>query len=338
MARLKALVQYLVILSITGFLLWLALRKLISSEDGEDVIGLLLSTWSESDKFYMMLMAIVAMASHALRALRWKMLLDISQHPSTFLRAFYSLMIGYLVNMAIPRGGELSRCYNLYKMDKTPIEISLGSVVAERTIDFLCMILVFILTFIFEWRPITKLVVQFMAENNAGGALGIEWLFTALAVILIIISLIYFLSKSEKFKSSVKKFWVGFKTGLLSVFALKRKGVFIFHTVTIWLLYFLMTKLVLMAFPETALLSWAAVLVIFSVGILAMAIPLPGGAGSYHVLLPLALVGLYTIPESRAIAFTFIFHAWQSFILVLAGAISLIASFIIIKWQAKKKY
>jgi glycosyltransferase 2 family protein len=338
MVRLKALVQYLVILCITGFLLWIALRKLISSEDGEDVIGLLLSTWSESDKFYMLLMAIVAMASHALRALRWKMLLDISQHPSTFLRAFYSLMIGYLVNMAIPRGGELSRCYNLYKMDRTPIEISLGSVVAERTIDFLCMMLVFILTFIFEWQPITKLVSQFMAENNVGSALGMEWLFVALAVILIIISLIYFLSKSEKFKSSVKKFWVGFKTGLLSVFALKRKGVFIYYTVSIWLLYFLMTKLVLMAFPETALLSWAAVLVIFSVGILAMAIPLPGGAGSYHVLLPLALIGLYTIPESRAIAFTFIFHAWQSFILVLAGAISLIASFIIIKWQAKKKY
>ena len=336
-ARIRALLQYTVILCFTVFLLWLALRKLITSDDEVDVVGLLLNTWAESDKYYMILMALVAMVSHAIRAIRWKMLLDISQHPTSFLRAFYSLMIGYLVNMAIPRGGELSRCYNLYKLDKTPIEVSLGSVVAERTIDLLCMMLVFLLALIVEWQTIFEFVNQFLAGSNSDVNPGFSILWIGLILFILIIGLYLIVSRYEKLKNAIKKFWFGFRTGLFSVFKLKNKKVFVFHTLVIWLLYFLMTKLVLMAFPETALLSWSGVLVIFSVGILAMAIPLPGGAGSYHVLLPLALVGLYAIPESRAIAFTFIFHAWQSFVLVIAGALSLVASFIMIKWQPKKK-
>ncbi len=336
-SKIKAFLQYVFILGITVFLLWLALRKMVSSDEGLDVWALLLNTWKESDKFFMLNMAVVAMISHAVRAERWRMLLQASMHPSSFIRTFYSLMIGYLVNLAIPRGGELSRCYNLYKLDKTPVEVSLGSVVTERAFDFLCMLLVFVLTLLLEWQTIINLFTQFL-ENNASiefSGMRILWVVLITSAILGII--LYLLSRSVKFKSKLRRFWMGFRTGLMSFFMLKRKWLFLVHTLSIWILYLFMTKLVLMAFPETASLGWGGVLVIFSVGILAMAIPLPGGAGSYHVLLPLALIGLYTIPESRAVAFTFIFHAWQSFVLVIFGALSLIASFILIKWQAQIK-
>jgi hypothetical protein len=62
-----------------------------------------------------------------------------------------------------------------------------------------------------------------------------------------------------------------------------------------------------------------------------MTVPLPGGTGSYHVLVPRGLMLLYLIPESEAVAFTFIFHGWQTLIMIVGGAFSLIATSVLIK-------
>ncbi|HMP98577.1 MAG TPA: lysylphosphatidylglycerol synthase transmembrane domain-containing protein [Cyclobacteriaceae bacterium] len=337
MDKIRVYIQYIIILGITLFLLWLALNRLVSAEGDLDVWQLLMQTWAESDKTFMLLMALVAMLSHAIRAARWNLLLTAASHPTSFWKAFHSLMIGYLVNMAIPRGGELSRCYNLSKLQSTPIEVSLGSVVAERTIDLLCMFFIILLTFALEFATIFSLFSGlFETYSITTVSLG-KYSLIAVGVTAVAFLLIRLLMRSGKVKAFFQRFWFGFRAGLLSVFAVKNKATFLLQTLIIWLLYLLMSKFVLMAFPETSGLSWGGVMVIFTVGLIAMAIPLPGGAGSYHVLLPLTLIGLYAIPESRAIAFTFIFHAWQSFILILAGAISLVASFVLIKWQAQKK-
>jgi len=75
------------------------------------------------------------------------------------------------------------------------------------------------------------------------------------------------------------------------------------------------------------------VLSLFAIGSIAMAAPLPGGAGSYHALVPAGLVFLYAIPQSDAVAFTFVFHAWQTLIMIVAGAIALVVT----SWIVKKK-
>jgi hypothetical protein len=62
-----------------------------------------------------------------------------------------------------------------------------------------------------------------------------------------------------------------------------------------------------------------------------MAAPLPGGAGSYHVLVPAGLVFLYQLPEADAVAFTFIFHGWQTFIMIVVGALALLATSVLVK-------
>jgi hypothetical protein len=67
-----------------------------------------------------------------------------------------------------------------------------------------------------------------------------------------------------------------------------------------------------------------------------MAAPLPGGAGSYHTLVPLGLVMLYQLPKADAVAFVFIFHGWQTFIMIVGGIVSLIISYWLIKWKAPK--
>ena len=97
-----------------------------------------------------------------------------------------------------------------------------------------------------------------------------------------------------------------------------------------------MSYTVILAFPQTENLGINAVLSLFAIGSIAMAAPLPGGAGSYHVLVPQGLVFLYLIKKSDAVAFTFIFHGWQTAIMIVCGAISLIISSMIMKANVSK--
>ena len=136
-------------------------------------------------------------------------------------------------------------------------------------------------------------------------------------------------SKNEKiitFRNKVADFVEGLKKGFLSVLKLKEKGLFIFYSALIWMLYYAMTMSVMYAFPETNHLTMYAAVSIFAIGGIAMAIPLPGGAGSYHTLVPLGLILLYSLEEGKAVAFTFIYHGWQTFVIIVFGALSLLIS------------
>src|SRR5690606_25869159 len=156
-------------------------------------------------------------------------------------------------------------------------------------------------------------------------------------VVVLIVLLIAFLiiRQNEKIKQFIRKTWNGFKEGLLSVFKLEQKKLFIFYSVLIWALYFFMSYTVIMAFEATSVLGWSAVLSLFAIGAIAMAAPLPGGTGSYHVLVPQSLVFLYQVPSADAVAFTFIFHGWQTLTMIVGGAISLILTSIIIRRRKK---
>jgi uncharacterized protein (TIRG00374 family) len=325
-SKLKSLVQYLVLFAITAALLWLSLRGL--NVEGEDKSAFIWNAWKKSDKGYLLLMAVIAMISHLLRAVRWKMLLEPTGNKVTIGSSFLSLMIGYLVNMAVPRGGEVSRCYNLYKLEKTPVEVSFGTVVVERIVDLVCLILLIGLSFFVEWKKL-KAFIDTIDFSRSGGSTFPIWIFIAIALIIGLAVGVYLLRKNEK----LKKILLGFKEGLMAVFRLKNKALFIFYSIAIWSLYFLMSYFVVIAFPETRELGVSAVLTLFAIGSIAMAAPLPGGAGSYHTLVPLGLVMLYNLPKAEAIAFVFIFHGWQTVIMIVAGVVSLIISYLLIRWK-----
>ncbi len=296
--------------------------------DGEDKSEFIWNAWLRSDKGYLMLMALVAIISHLLRAVRWKMLLEPTGYSVSLGNSFLSLMIGYLVNLAVPRGGEVSRCYNLYKLEKTPVEVSFGTVVVERLVDLVCLMLLIGISFVVEWKKL-KAFIDTLNFSSSGGSSLFIWVFIALVFFVGLGVGVYLLRNNQK----LRKILVGFKEGLMAIFRLKNKFLFIFYSLAIWGLYFLMSYCVVIAFPETSGLGISAVLTLFAIGALAMAAPLPGGAGSYHTLVPLGLVMLYNLPEPDAIAFVFIFHGWQTITLIAAGVISLIISYLIIRWK-----
>lgn len=240
-------------------------------------------------------------------------------------------MVGYLVNLVIPRGGEVSRCYNLYKLDKTPVEISFGTVVVERIVDLVCLSILICVAFVVESEKLFGFIETLPIGTGETSSKIRLLLYIGAGLIVLGLLFILLVKKNKKLNAFFVRTWHGFKDGFLSIFRLKNKGLFIGYSVTIWLLYFLMSYTVILAFPETKHLGIEAVLSLFAIGSIAMAAPLPGGTGSYHVLVPQGLVFLYHIPQADAVAFTFIFHGWQTAILIAGGAISLIFTSVILR-------
>jgi len=317
---------------LTAGLLWLSLRGLKVGE-GQDKFEFIWNAWIQSSKGYLLLMVGIAYISHALRAERWRMLLKATGNNVTFLNSFLSLMVGYLLNLAIPRGGEISRCYNLLKLEKTPVEVSFGTVVVERIVDVLSLLLVIAIAFVVEWDKLMAFV------NSLGIGTGEKqpfripaWAFVAVILLVGLAGLVYAFRKNQK----LHKILEGFRAGLLSIFQMENKWLFIFYSLAIWLLYFLMSYTVILAFDTTRELETSAVLTLFALGAIAMAAPLPGGTGSYHTIVPLGLVMLYQLPQSDAIAFVFIFHAWQTVTMIAGGVLSLIASYWLIRWRGQQ--
>ena len=324
---LKPILQYAGMILLTVALLWLSLRGLTIGE-GENKTDFLWKAWENSNKVYLLLMALVAIISHLLRAERWRMLLAPTGNKVGLGNTFLSLMIGYLVNLAIPRGGEVSRCYNLYKLEKTPVEVSFGTVVVERIVDVICLLVLIAVSFIVEWDKLKSFIDSLNISSGAGFSLS-PWVFIVLLLVVGGVLAIYLLRKSSKLLKVIR----GFKEGFLAVFKLENKSLFILYSLAIWGMYFIMSYFVIKAFPETENLGVSAVLTLFAIGSIAMAAPLPGGAGSYHTLVPLGLVMLYNLPKADAIAFVFIFHGWQTALMIVTGVISLMISYFIIRWR-----
>jgi uncharacterized protein (TIRG00374 family) len=326
----KSALQYLFVIALTIALVWLSLRG-IQTDGDQDKGELLWQTWQNSNKNYLILMAVVAMASHWLRAVRWKLLMEPTGHYVSMWSSFHSLMVGYLVNLVVPRGGELSRSYNLYKLEKTPIETSFGTVVVERLVDLFCLVLLLILSFSLEWKNLMIFFDELGVGKSSRTFSVPIWVWGLAGVGALFVLLLYLFRKNERLVKILK----GFKNGLMAIVDLKRKGLFIFYSIIIWILYFLMTYSVMLAFEQTANLGPGAVLVLFAIGAIAMALPLPGGLGSYHTLMPLGLVLIYQIPKTDAISFVFVFHGWQTLVMILGGIISLICTYVILQIRHK---
>jgi uncharacterized protein (TIRG00374 family) len=294
-----------------------------------------MQTWHEAHKGWLILMAALLLLSHVVRAARWKMLLAPVGFKPNFRDSFLSLMVGYIVNLVIPRGGEVSRCYNLFKLDKTPVETSFGTVVVERIVDIICLLVLILLAFVLESKKLFAFIdtIPKSAPGDNSRLMTIVYVIAGLALVTAITY--WLIKRNQRLRNSLKKTWGGFKGGLLSVFKLENKWPFIIYSIVIWLLYFFMSYCVVRAFPATSVLGLEAVLSLFAIGSIAMAVPTPGGAGSYHVLVPQGLVFLYGIPKTDAVAFTFIFHGWQTAILIVAGAISLIVTSLLVKKNSR---
>jgi uncharacterized protein (TIRG00374 family) len=260
----------------------------------------------------------MALVAHWSRAYRWVLMLEPMGYKPSVFRTTLAVLVGYGANLIFPRAGEVARCGTLNKLEDIPFEKSFGAVIAERLIDVLVLLLLIFLNFILEFDRLEDVFINFFGEKFKNPLLLVGYAFVGIGLLVAA----YFLFKKNQDKitqnalyQKIAKTISGFASGFMSVRNLKNPSAFVFHTILIWTMYFVMTYILCFALPETANLSPLAALSIFVMGSIGMAAPTQGGIGSYHFLVG-SIVVLYGLSEQDGITLATFLHAIQGMVFV----------------------
>ncbi|MFY0645077.1 MAG: flippase-like domain-containing protein [Bacteroidia bacterium] len=287
----------------------------------------------EADAKWIALSMFCGILSHLFRALRWKLLIEPMNFKATSAGAFHSTIVGYMVNMAVPRLGEVTRPAMLSKLEDIPFNKLVGTVLLERIVDLIITLLIAVAIVFMQFQLIADFLNELVAsggDNLVKYGIGIGLFFILFALGIRYRKWIYKLPIISKFKG----FFEGVVDGLKTITQLKKKGMFIAYSLLIWFMYFLMPYFVLFALEGTSHLGAAAGLTVLLFGTFAMIIPVPGGLGTFEVLVPAALA-LYGVVGAIGESYAIITHAVQVILILAVGLISV--GYFVIKSQKKKK-
>lgn len=322
----KTAIQTVVFLGLGGLLFYLAVGSQDLPEVWEEIKG--------ADTQWIVLSMVCGILSHLARALRWNLLLEPMGYKATTAGSFHAVILGYLVNMGLPRVGEITRPAVLSKLEGIPFNKLVGTVVVERVVDLLFTLLIAVAIFFLQFDLISEFVSSLFQDTDVG---SFQLYGLIIAVVSAIGVLIY--RKREWFYtlpiiSKLKSFIEGLLDGVKTIFHLKRKGLFIFYSLFIWVMYFFMPFFILYAFAGTSHLGFGAGLTVLLFGTAAMIVPIPGGVGTFEFLVPAALA-IYGIAPILGNSYALVTHAIQFIVIIGVGIVSII--YFILKSRKLKK-
>ena len=279
----------------------------------EEIRKEIISYISSANPWFVAASIILALLSHLSRAVRANYLLrPLGYHPS-ILANFYFVMMAYFANLGIPRSGEVLRATSLSTYEKVPFDKGFGTIVTERIIDFIMLLLVIFLAFILQ----TERLLVLLKENQNTLILSIAVI--VIAVIGLMISIRVLKSSSFTLVTKLVAFLEGIRTGLLSVFQMKNRTAFLGHTLFIWACYIAMIWVIKYTVPETIHLGLSELLIAFIAGSFAMTTT-NGGVGLYPIAVRASLA-LFGISFASGEAFGWILWISQTLMIVLFGAL-----------------
>lgn len=267
------------------------------------------------------------LVGHWLRALRWRQLMEPMGYTPTRLNTFFAVMIGYFVNLGAPRLGEVIKCTILARYEKIPAQKLVGTIVVERAFDVICLLLVFGLTFIFQFDIISSLVHDYILpvfqKNGQTAYLKIAILAAGFIIFLVALKILFTRFGHINIVQKIKEILTGVWHGLISVKDLKNKPLFFVYTIGIWFMYLLSTWCGFFAIEATSHLGLADALTVLAMGSVGMILT-PGGIGAY-ALLVMNTVALYHIPkEPYGLALGWLLWFGQFLSFVIFGVLSFV--------------
>lgn len=322
--KVLSLLQYLFFLGLGIFLVWWSLQK-IPDKDWADIKN----AFRNANYRVVVPVIIILLLSHYSRAVRWKILMDPLGYKPRMSNTYFAVLIGYMSNLAVPRLGEVLKCTILARYEKVPADKLVGTIVAERAFDVLCLAIVMAITFFTQ----VDVIGGFMSEKLADFADGKKALFTGTrliilaAVILLIVAAAILVFRKfahigliRKIKAVLKGVW----HGITSIRYLKNKGWFIFHTIFIWSMYLLSVQIGFLAMRETTGYGVKEALSALTTGSFAMIVPTPGGSIGVYPIFVGETLSLYGLKEGLGIAFGGLMWGVQFFQMLLSGFVAML--------------
>lgn len=275
--------------------------------------------------------------SDYVRALRNRQLLQPLGYNVRRSSAFFSVMVCYITNLALPRVGEVLRCSFLHGYERVPFQKTLGTVVTERAVD-----IIFLLAVLFSAIALNTGILSRMVVDEQGTTLGEKFnaffsgffsnthlymlIAIGLAIVFIVVMAYLFRNKLGEFSSwrKIKEFFGGMWQGLISIKDLEQQWLFWTYSLLIWILYFAEALFCCQAFPFLDGLEILAVYTVFAMGNIGFVIA-PGGIGSYALIVGYSLM-LYNVPMTQGLAVGWVAWAVQTVMVLFVGTIALIAA------------
>lgn len=315
--KIVKLLQFFAFLGLGLILFWLIYKD-------QDINRIKSVLKNDVDYTWIWISLVLGILSHISRTLRWILMIEPLGKRPPVLNTFLSVMVGYLMNLVFPRMGELSRCGVLARYEKISFTSLVGTVVTERIIDMLMLMLFTVLAVVTQFGKI----LQFLANNPeigqrfSGMALS-PWFPAGL---IILVAVFYLFRQTirnsgvySRIRNTVKKFGEGLKT----IRGMRNKWLFIFHTLFIWLMYYLMLYVAFFSFGFTAHLPVLAGLTTFVLGSYGMVAPVQGGIGAWHFMVVQSLF-VYGVTKPDGMIFALLAHSTMTAMYIVIGLLSLL--------------
>lgn len=332
----KSIIKLLISLGLAAGLLWLFFTY--SGIHVDEIV----ERFRQANYWFVFLSGGLTIIAHLARALRWRMLMEPVGYNPTPGNAFLAVLTGYFANTLVPRLGEVTRCGTLNRLESVPVNVSFGTVVAERIIDVLALLVLLGLTFLLEFNRLSTFFIDFFTSKFGGSGqsssntpilLVIGGGLIGLAIVAWVLFQKYKeVLRQKPFYQKVEKFVIGLLEGLTSVRKLRNPGLFLVYTVLIWTIYYFMSFVLFYAVPQTSGLGMLAGLTILVVGAIGMTTPTPGGTGSFQILVGSVLVLYGLESKDGGLLATFIWAVQTITTLILGGI-----SFVLVMLKAPRK-
>lgn len=295
---------------------------------------------NEANYFWFFLSIVFSLLSHLSRAIRWRYMLEPIGYKTKLMNRYNALMIGYIMNLLIPRAGEASRAGVLYQTEKVPFTKSFGTIIAERVFDLLMLGIVVLLALFFSYDDLMQLIEQNSSLNQGNDSKGGGALLSVLGIVFVVLVIIVLLV--WKFIPVIKNKVVGLAkdviAGVFSIFKSEHPWRFIGHTIFIWIIYVSFFGLCFFSLESTQEVPLGGILIGFIAGTLGIMFT-NGGMGAYPMLVGIVITYYLgeTLGEDEAKgvgnALGMMIWATQTIMMIILGLISL---FLVQRGEKKK--
>ena len=277
-------------------------------------IGKIKISFEKANYYYILLSLQIACVGYWSRAYRWKFALNHLGYQTKFSNNFFTVCVSYLVNLTVPRSGEITRAALLKKYEDVPFDKAFGTIVAERIIDLFIFFLFVFIGFVSQFDKI----YQFLLSENVSLQ---SLIITAIIGFVLFVGFVLIWIYAEwDILVKLKKKLSGLIEGITTIYKMKDKWKYLFHSFFIWFSYLAMFYIAIFALPETSGISFDIVIMGFIFGSLAVGFS-NGGLGAYPFSVAL-IFSLYGITKDVGTAFGWLVWTSQTILAILLGLIS----------------